>query len=85
MHWLYPLHSGSAFGEAGKIAMFMTGFAMLLMFPTGVWVWLRKKRAAAFEATRRIRLRSKLPTQPRTRSLSQNSAEALESRNGAFE
>jgi len=56
MHWLFPLHSGTAFGIAGKIAMCMTGLAMLLMFPTGLWVWLRKRRAAAFEAKRRARL-----------------------------
>ena len=55
MHWLYPLHSGSAFGTAGKIAMFITGFAMLLMFPTGLWVWLRKRRARQFEDGRRMR------------------------------
>ncbi|MEQ1776604.1 MAG: PepSY-associated TM helix domain-containing protein, partial [Burkholderiales bacterium] len=42
MHWLFPLHSGTAFGTVGKIAMFVTGFAMLLMFPTGLWVWMRK-------------------------------------------
>jgi uncharacterized iron-regulated membrane protein len=57
MHWLFPLHSGSAFGTAGKIAMCITGLAMLLMFPTGLWVWLRKRRAEQFETTRRMRLR----------------------------
>lgn len=55
MHWLYPLHSGTAFGAAGKIAMFITGFAMLLMFPTGLWVWLRKRRARQFEDERCMR------------------------------
>jgi uncharacterized iron-regulated membrane protein len=55
MHWLYPLHSGTAFGTTGKIAMFITGFAMLLMFPTGLWVWLRKRRARQFEDERRMR------------------------------
>jgi uncharacterized iron-regulated membrane protein len=57
MHWLFPLHSGTAFGSAGKIAMCITGLAMLLMFPTGLWVWLRKRRVEQFEATRRTRLR----------------------------
>lgn len=55
MHWLFPLHSGTAFGAAGKIAMCVTGLAMLLMFPTGLWVWARKRRAAQFEHTRRVR------------------------------
>ncbi len=57
MHWLFPLHSGTAFGTAGKIAMCITGLAMLLMFPTGLWVWLRKRRAEQFEQARRARLR----------------------------
>jgi uncharacterized iron-regulated membrane protein len=55
MHWLFPLHSGTAFGTAGKIAMCITGLAMLLMLPTGLWVWLRKRRAKQFEQTRRLR------------------------------
>jgi uncharacterized iron-regulated membrane protein len=58
MHWLYPLHSGTAFGEAGRAAMFVTGIAMLLMFPTGLWIWLRKKKAREIEQTRRGRLRA---------------------------
>lgn len=57
MHWLFPLHSGTAFGTAGKIAMCVTGLAMLLMFPTGLWVWLRKRRVERFEAERRARRR----------------------------
>lgn len=55
MHWLFPLHSGTAFGTAGRIAMCITGLAMLLMFPTGLWVWLRKRRSAEVEAARRGR------------------------------
>jgi uncharacterized iron-regulated membrane protein len=58
MHWLFPLHSGTAFGGAGKAAMCVTGLAMLLMFPTGLWVWVRKRRATEFEAARRKRLRN---------------------------
>lgn len=57
MPWLFPLHSGTAFGTPGKGAMCVTGLAMLLMFPTGLWVWLRKRRAERFAATRRTRLR----------------------------
>ncbi len=56
MHWLFPLHSGTALGTAGKIAMCVTGLAMLLMFPTGLWVWLRKRQAEQFERARRTRL-----------------------------
>ncbi len=58
LYWLYPLHSGTAFGAAGEIAMCITGLAMLLMFPTGLWVWMSKRRAQPFEAARRHRLSS---------------------------
>jgi uncharacterized iron-regulated membrane protein len=57
MHWLFPLHSGTAFGLTGKIVMCVTGLAMLLMFPTGLWVWLRKRRSEQFEMARRGRYR----------------------------
>ncbi len=44
MHWLFPLHSGTAFGTAGQIAMCVTGMVPLLLVFTGLWVWLRKRR-----------------------------------------
>lgn len=44
MHWLYPLHSGTAFGSAGMLAMCLTGLAPLLLVATGLWVWSRKRR-----------------------------------------
>src|SRR6202008_4739368 len=55
MHWLFPLHSGTAFGQAGKIAMFLTGLAPLLLVLTGLWVWARKRRAERMEEQRRRR------------------------------
>lgn len=54
MHWLFPLHSGTAFGKPGMIAMCLTGAAPFLLVFTGLWVWLRKRRAAAFELRRRM-------------------------------
>ncbi|MDZ7651865.1 MAG: PepSY-associated TM helix domain-containing protein [Burkholderiaceae bacterium] len=57
MHWLFPLHSGSAFGPVGMLAMFVTGLAPMLLVGTGLWVWLRKRRgeriAAAHAQARR--------------------------------
>ncbi|HVG03646.1 MAG TPA: PepSY-associated TM helix domain-containing protein [Burkholderiaceae bacterium] len=44
MHWLFPLHSGTAFGTAGQIAMAATGVVPMLLVFTGLWVWLRKRR-----------------------------------------
>jgi uncharacterized iron-regulated membrane protein len=55
MHWLFPLHTGTAFGTPGKIAMCIAGAAPFVLVFTGLWVWLRKRRAAAFEERRRER------------------------------
>jgi uncharacterized iron-regulated membrane protein len=55
MHWLFPLHSGTAFGHAGKIAMCLTGLAPPLLVLTGLWVWARKRRAERIEEERRRR------------------------------
>jgi len=56
MHWLYPLHSGAAFGDTGKIIMCFAGIAPLFLVLSGLWVWTRKRRAQAFERSRRERL-----------------------------
>jgi uncharacterized iron-regulated membrane protein len=44
MHWLLPLHVGSAFGTPGLVAMSLAGIAPLLLLPTGAWLWWRKRR-----------------------------------------
>jgi uncharacterized iron-regulated membrane protein len=45
--WLFPLHTGEAFGLAGRIFITLFGFVPLAFFVTGlvVWVKLRKKEA----------------------------------------
>lgn len=43
MHWLLPLHVGSAFGTAGAVAMAAVGAAPLLLVSSGLWVWWRKR------------------------------------------
>ena len=53
MHWLFPLHSGTAFGTPGMIAMCLTGLTPLLLVGTGLWVWLRKRRGERFGQKRR--------------------------------
>ena len=53
MHWLFPLHSGTAFGAAGQVAMCLTGLAPLVLALTGLWVWTRKRRGERLEQRRR--------------------------------
>lgn len=53
MHWLFPLHSGTAFGTPGMIAMCLTGLTPLLLVGTGLWVWLKKRRGERFGEKRR--------------------------------
>lgn len=53
MHWLFPLHSGTAFGRPGMIAMCLTGTMPLLLVGSGLWVWLRKRRGERIGERRR--------------------------------
>ena len=53
MHWLFPLHSGTAFGTAGMIAMCVTGLTPIVLVFTGLWVWLRKRRGQKIGERRR--------------------------------
>lgn len=53
MHWLFPLHSGTAFGMPGMIAMCLTGLTPVLLVGTGLWVWLKKRQGRQFGDRRR--------------------------------
>lgn len=53
MHWLLPLHTGTALGQGGRVAMCATGLAPLLLALTGLWVWLRKRRGERIGRERR--------------------------------
>lgn len=48
-----PLHNGEILGDAGQIAVLIVGFSPLLLFITGVIVWLKKRRAKRVEWLRR--------------------------------
>lgn len=45
LQWLYPLHSGEAFGLPGRIIIALTGLVPLLLYVTGVIRWLQKRKA----------------------------------------
>jgi uncharacterized iron-regulated membrane protein len=46
LSWLFPLHTGEAFGLAGRIFISFAGFMPLAFFVTGlvIWIKLRKKK-----------------------------------------
>lgn len=39
----YPLHTGYMFGEAGRFTVFIAGILPLLLFVTGLVLWLRRR------------------------------------------
>ena len=45
MHWLLPLHVGTAFGSPGRAAMAIGGGAPTVLVVTGLVLWWRKRRA----------------------------------------
>jgi len=53
MHWFYPLHSGTAFGSPGLVAMCLTGLTPIILVFSGLWVWLRKRRGEKLGERRR--------------------------------
>ncbi len=43
--WMFPLHSGQAFGWTGRIIIFITGVMICVFVVTGLMIWSRKRRA----------------------------------------
>jgi uncharacterized iron-regulated membrane protein len=44
LNWLFPLHSGEAFGKAGRIFISVFGLAPVLFLVTGLAVWTKRKK-----------------------------------------
>lgn len=44
LNWMFPLHSGEAFGVAGRVFISLFGLTPLLFFVTGLVVWLKLRR-----------------------------------------
>ncbi|MFA6162051.1 MAG: PepSY-associated TM helix domain-containing protein [Methylobacter sp.] len=45
LNLMWPLHSGEAFGLAGRLLWCVTGFAPLILYVSGIIRWLQKRRA----------------------------------------
>lgn len=45
LEWLFPLHSGEAFGALGRAVVVLVGATPLILFVTGILRWRHKRRA----------------------------------------
>jgi uncharacterized iron-regulated membrane protein len=52
--WQFPLHSGKAFGWAGRIIIFLAGIGVCIFSVTGIMIWMRKRRARIATTKRRM-------------------------------
>ncbi|MBY6243606.1 PepSY domain-containing protein [Methylosinus sp. Sm6] len=50
--WMYPLHSGEAFGDPGRAFILLFGIVPVTLYATGFIRWLQKRRAARRAAAR---------------------------------
>jgi len=44
LNWLHPLHDGSAGGLALRVAVLLAGLGGAMLFATGLWRWLARRR-----------------------------------------
>jgi uncharacterized iron-regulated membrane protein len=52
--WLFPLHTGEAFGDAGRIFISLFGLVPLMFFVTGLVIWIKLTRRAKKNAAQRV-------------------------------
>lgn len=45
VNWLFPLHSGEAFGTAGRVFISAFGLMPLVFFVTGLFIWSKRRHA----------------------------------------
>jgi uncharacterized iron-regulated membrane protein len=45
LEWIFPLHSGEAFGRLGRPFVLLIGMAPLILYATGFLRWRQKRRA----------------------------------------
>ncbi|MFC0134066.1 hypothetical protein CR105_10880 [Massilia eurypsychrophila] len=48
LSWLFPLHTGEAFGLGGRIFISLFGFMPLAFFMTGLVIWVKLRRKKIF-------------------------------------
>lgn len=45
LQWSFPLHNGDALGLIGRILLFFAGLMPAVLFGTGVYMWMKKRKA----------------------------------------
>lgn len=50
VNWLFPLHSGEAFGNGGRVLISIVGTMTLVFLMTGIAPWLRRKGSKSGDA-----------------------------------
>ena len=63
LSWMFPLHTGEAFGTAGRVFISLIGLMPLVFFVTGLVMWLKIRRPKQGKrgAAEKIRTKKKLP------------------------
>ncbi|NOQ35617.1 MAG: PepSY domain-containing protein [Methylococcaceae bacterium] len=56
LQWLWPLHSGQAFGMTGRLLVLLSGIACAVLYVTGVIRWLQKRKATKLSKAKASRL-----------------------------
>lgn len=54
--WQFPLHNGEAFGLPGRLLVFASGFLPLVLYITGLNMWLKRRRGRKNVARENISL-----------------------------
>ena len=60
VEWLYPLHTGEAFGFTGQLIILISGLIPLTLYVTGFIRWLQKRRARKVQGAAGLRANGRL-------------------------
>ncbi|MBS1211706.1 MAG: PepSY-associated helix domain protein [Proteobacteria bacterium] len=62
MAWQWPLHTGEAYGTTGRLLWFFAGFIPLLLYVSGMMVWMNRRGWLADRQVNLAPLRDRLRT-----------------------
>ncbi|NOT84936.1 MAG: PepSY domain-containing protein, partial [Methylococcaceae bacterium] len=56
--WVWPVHTGEAFGAKGRFLWFLAGIGLFVVYVTGLWLWLLRSGRLQDKAVNVLALRS---------------------------